>query len=156
MDDATQARGLDRLDPRGQPAPVRFDTKIAILLREDLEPWQRLNVTAFLASGIAALDPELIGEPYADAAARRTSDVPAAGARLRGLEGEPHGGAPARAGVGPEGGGLHDGHVRHRSRRGQPGRRPAVGRADLDLVRIALHGPKNAVDKVMKGAHLHP
>ncbi len=46
---------------------VRFDTKIAILLREDLETWQRLNVTAFLTSGIAAAYPQLIGEPYADA-----------------------------------------------------------------------------------------
>ena len=46
---------------------MRFDTKIAILLRDDLEPWQRLNVTAFLASGVAASDPGLIGEAYADA-----------------------------------------------------------------------------------------
>ena len=46
---------------------MRFDTKIAILLRDDLETWQRLNVTAFLASGIAASDHELIGEAYADA-----------------------------------------------------------------------------------------
>ena len=33
---------------------IRFDTKIAIAVRADLEPWQKLNVTAFLASGIAA------------------------------------------------------------------------------------------------------
>ncbi len=33
---------------------IRFDTKIAIAVRGDLEPWQKLNVTAFLASGIAA------------------------------------------------------------------------------------------------------
>ncbi|HPF76508.1 MULTISPECIES: DUF2000 family protein, partial [Phycicoccus] len=26
----------------------------------------------------------------------------------------------------------------------------------LDLVGLALHGPKNAVDKVVKGARLHP
>jgi hypothetical protein len=32
----------------------------------------------------------------------------------------------------------------------------AVGREDLDLVGIGLHGPKNAVDKVLKGARLHP
>ena len=31
------------------PVAVRFDTKIAVLLREDLQPWQALNVTAFLA-----------------------------------------------------------------------------------------------------------
>ncbi|HET6193901.1 MAG TPA: DUF2000 family protein, partial [Trebonia sp.] len=32
--------------------PVRFDTKIAVLLRDDLEVWQRLNVASFLVSGI--------------------------------------------------------------------------------------------------------
>ena len=31
----------------------------------------------------------------------------------------------------------------------------AVPGSDLDLVGIGLHGPKNAVDKIMKGAHLH-
>ena len=46
---------------------MRFDTKIAVLLRDDLESWQRLNVTAFLVSGIAAARPELIGETYLDA-----------------------------------------------------------------------------------------
>ena len=34
-------------------APIRFETKIAVLLREDLQVWQRLNVCAFLMSGIA-------------------------------------------------------------------------------------------------------
>ena len=29
-----------------------FDTKIAIVIRDDLAPWQELNVTAFLTSGI--------------------------------------------------------------------------------------------------------
>jgi hypothetical protein len=29
---------------------MRFDTKIAIAVREDLATWQKLNVTAFLAS----------------------------------------------------------------------------------------------------------
>ena len=46
--------------------PVRFDTKIAVLLRDDLEVWQRLNVASFLVSGIGQRDPEVIGEPYAD------------------------------------------------------------------------------------------
>ena len=45
---------------------MRFDTKIVVVVRDDLETWQRLNVTAFLASGIAA-NPDLLGEPYADA-----------------------------------------------------------------------------------------
>ena len=33
---------------------MRFDTKIAIAVRDDLAGWQQLNVTAFLASGITA------------------------------------------------------------------------------------------------------
>ena len=44
-----------------------FDTKIAIVLREDLAIWQKLNVTAFLVSGIVAQFPAVIGEPYRDA-----------------------------------------------------------------------------------------
>ena len=42
-----------------------FDTKIKIVLREDLEPWQELNVTAFLMSGIAGTQ-NIIGDPYKD------------------------------------------------------------------------------------------
>ena len=44
----------NRRPPRGTISGVRFDTKIAIVLRDDLETWQKLNVTAFLASGVAA------------------------------------------------------------------------------------------------------
>ena len=44
-----------------------FDTKIVIVLREDLATWQKLNVTAFLTSGIVAQAPDIIGEPYRDA-----------------------------------------------------------------------------------------
>lgn len=45
----------------------RFDTKLAIVLDESLAVWQKANVTAFLISGLAATDPALVGEPYADA-----------------------------------------------------------------------------------------
>jgi hypothetical protein len=45
-----------------------FDTKIAIVVREDLAPWQKLNVTAFLTSGVVGAHPRLLGEPYEDAA----------------------------------------------------------------------------------------
>lgn len=44
---------------------MEFDTKIKIVLREDLETWQKLNVTAFLMSGIAGTQ-NIIGEPYMD------------------------------------------------------------------------------------------
>ena len=45
-----------------------FDTKIAIVVREDLAIWQKLNVTAFLTSGIIGVNEGLLGERYEDAA----------------------------------------------------------------------------------------
>src|ERR1700753_1990682 len=62
--------------PGGAPALTRnclfrgslmqFDTKIAVVIRNDLEAWQKLNVASFLTSGIAAAFPECVGEPYQD------------------------------------------------------------------------------------------
>lgn len=45
---------------------MEFDTKIKIVLRNDLEAWQELNITAFLMSGIAGTQ-NIIGQPYVDA-----------------------------------------------------------------------------------------
>jgi hypothetical protein len=45
---------------------MEFDTKIAVVLRDDLAVWQKTNVTAFLVSGIAATTPGVVGEPYRD------------------------------------------------------------------------------------------
>ena len=45
-----------------------FDTKIAIVVREDLAVWQKLNVVAFLISGIVGATERLLGAPYEDAA----------------------------------------------------------------------------------------
>lgn len=44
---------------------MEFDTKIKIALKSDLEMWQKLNVTAFLASGIAGTE-DIVGRPYVD------------------------------------------------------------------------------------------
>jgi hypothetical protein len=143
--------------PSADVAPARFDTKIAILLRDDLESWQRLNVTAFLASGIATADAELIGEPYADAdgtpyhAMFRQPVLVFEGSK------EALNAAHQRA-LGRE---LKmavytaDMFVTDHDEANRAAVR-AVGRDSLDLVGIALHGPRNAVDRVMKGAHLHP
>ncbi len=136
--------------------PVRFDTKISILLRDDLEVWQRLNVCAFLAGGIAAANPGLIGEPYEDAdgvaylATFRQPVVVLSGTKE--LLSLAHQRALGRGlslslftselfGTG------HDRSNRAAVR--------AVGTAQLDLVGMAVHGPKNAVDKVFKGAKMH-
>jgi hypothetical protein len=54
-----------------QALTVRFDTKIAVVLRDDLAVWQKANVTAFLVSGIAGTDPTTVGEPYEDGSGNR-------------------------------------------------------------------------------------
>ena len=46
---------------------MQFDTKLAVVLRDDLAVWQKTNVTAFLVSGIAGTVPGVVGEPYRDA-----------------------------------------------------------------------------------------
>jgi hypothetical protein len=46
---------------------MQFDTKLAVVLRDDLAVWQKTNVTAFLVSGIAGTEPGVVGEPYRDA-----------------------------------------------------------------------------------------
>jgi hypothetical protein len=45
----------------------RLHTKIAVILDDGLATWQKLNVTAFIASGIAATATESIGLDYVDA-----------------------------------------------------------------------------------------
>jgi hypothetical protein len=44
--------------------------KVAVAVRDDLAVWQRLNVTAFVISGVGTAHPELIGEPYVDGSGR--------------------------------------------------------------------------------------
>jgi hypothetical protein len=43
------------------------DNKIAVVVRDDLDTWQKLNVTAFVVSGLGTAVPELVGRPYEDA-----------------------------------------------------------------------------------------
>lgn len=138
------------------PPPVRFDTKIAVLLRDDLAGWQRLNVTAFLVSGIAGADPELLGEDYLDADDTRylpmfrqpvlvfagDRDVVAAAHRRALDRGIPLSVFTADL--------FHTGNDRDNRAAVR-----AVPRDKLDLVGLALHGPRNAVDKILKGAALH-
>lgn len=134
-----------------------FATKIAIVVHEELLPWQELNVTAFLASGIAAARPELVGLPYEDAngvpylallgmpvlAFQASGDVLTA---ARGRANER--GMPMALYTRDMFGTGHDEANRAAV--------AAVPTDSLDLVGLAVHGPKNAVDKVVKGARLHP
>jgi hypothetical protein len=148
---------MDIEDMESMSGPVRFDTKIAVLLRDDLEVWQRLNVTAFLVSGIGQRKPEVIGEPYADA--DDTSYLPMFRQPVLIFE------------VGKET--LTRCHERAVSRgvatsvftadlfatgndRDNRAAVRAVKRSSLDLVGMAVYGPRGAVDKIVKGARMHP
>lgn len=142
---------------RPDAPPVRFDTKIAVLLRGDLEPWQRLNVTAFLVSGLGTVVPEVIGEPYEDADA--VPYLPMFRQPVLVFEGTKETLTAAHARTLSRAlpravftsdlfatGNDHDNRASVRS----------VRTAELDLVGLAVHGPRNAVDKVLKGARMHP
>lgn len=64
---SVDSRGVDQMgeiQDAGQPM------KIAVVLRYDLEPWQRLNVAAFTISGVASQD-GAVGEDYRDASDNR-------------------------------------------------------------------------------------
>jgi hypothetical protein len=136
---------------------MTFDTKIAIVVREDLAPWQKLNVAAFLSSGLAGCYPEIVGERYSDASGRNYGPLVrqpilifAAAkeeltrsldrARERGLTASiytidlftTYNDVDTRAAV------------------------AAVATDDLDLAGLALHGERKLVDKVVKGLKLHP
>ena len=139
------------------PLTPPFTTKVAVAVRDDLESWQRLNVTAFLISGLTAAHPELVGAPYEDADQQQylsllgvpvlVFEAPAEvlqTARLRALQRE----VPIAV------------YTREMFTTGHDADNRAVvasvpGPA-LDLVGIGVHGPKNAVDKIIKGARLHP
>lgn len=144
-------------DNAADNAPIRFDTKIAVLLRDDLEPWQRLNVTAFLVSGLGATVPEVIGEPYADADG--VPYLPMFRQPVLIFEGSKetltaaHGRALTR--VLPRAVFTSDLFATGNDRDNRTAVK-AVRTGDLDLVGLAVYGPRNAVDKVLKGARMHP
>lgn len=136
---------------------ARFDTKIAVLLRDDLQTWQRLNVTAFLVSGVAGTQPEVIGQPYSDADG--TTYLPMFRQPVLILAGDRELLTTAHRRA------LERGLVMSifsadlfATGHDDDNRAAVAGvqRDKLDLVGIAVHGPRNAVDRAFKGATLHP
>ncbi|WP_034088058.1 DUF2000 domain-containing protein [Streptacidiphilus albus] len=140
-----------------EEAPIRFDTKIAVLLRDDLEPWQRLNVTAFLVSGLGTAVPEVVGEPYRDVDGAEY--LPMFRQPVLVFQGSKetmaaaHGRARARALASAV---FTSDLFRTGNDRDNRAAVRAVGTDSLDLVGLAVHGPRNVVDKVLKGAQMHP
>ncbi|WP_225098021.1 DUF2000 domain-containing protein [Streptomyces sp. CoH27] len=137
--------------------PIRFDTKIAVLLREDLEPWQRLNVTAFLVSGLGSEIEEVIGEPYEDADG--VSYLPMFRQPVLVFEGTKETLKAAHTRVLnralPRAVFTADLFTTGNDRDNRAAVR-AVPTAELDLVGLAVYGPRSGVDKVLKGARMHP
>jgi hypothetical protein len=135
-----------------------FDTKTAIVVRDDLEPWQRLNVTAFLTSGlVAAAGPEAIGEPYRDGDERAYLPLlvqpvlvfEADGARLTTLrERAERRGVPLAIYTNEMFNTGHDEANRAAVR--------AVPTAELDLVGVGLRAPHRDADAVLRGVRRHP
>lgn len=136
---------------------MRFDTKFAIAVRDDLATWQKLNVTAFLSGGLAGTEPDLVGEPYRDgsdrvyrrlvrqpilvfAASRAELAAALDRARGRGLLAAIYTHEMFATG--------HDAANRAAV--------AAVATDALDLVGLGLHGERKDVDKALKGLRLHP
>ena len=143
--------------PADPTAPVRFDTKVVVVLNQDLAAWQELNVTAFLMSGIAVSAPGTTGSPYIDADGTTylpmlrqpvlvmTADV----ASLRSARAK----AAARDDI------ALAIYTRELFATGHDEANraavAAVGADHLDLAGVALRGPRNAVDRIVKGARMH-
>jgi hypothetical protein len=136
---------------------VQFETKIAVVLRDDLAGWQETNVTAFLVSGIAATVPGVVGEPYADASGNEYLPMfvhpvlvyQADAAALRR--------AYARAvsrGVTPA---IYT-HELFATDHDEANRAAVAGVAaeDLDLVGIAVRAERKVVDKIVDRLRFHP
>ena len=146
---------MDSLDTGREP--VRFDTKIAVVLRGDLEVWQRLNVTSFLVSAIGQQSPEVIGEPYRDADG--TEYLPMFRQPVLVFEGTKENLVKSHERALSRGVALSvftaDLFATGNDRDNRAAVR-AVRGADLDLVGVAMYGPRNDVDKIVKGARMHP
>ena len=136
---------------------MTFDTKIAIVVRDDLAVWQKLNVTAFLTTGIAGATEGLLGEPYEDAAGNTyhrlaiqpmivlAADAPTIRAIYlrameRGIRLSLYIEDMFRTG--------HDAANRETVKRCRP--------EDMNVVGLALRDDKKVVDRITKGARMHP
>ncbi|HEX4671970.1 MAG TPA: DUF2000 family protein [Solirubrobacteraceae bacterium] len=139
-------------------AVMDFDTKVAVAVRDDLAAWQRVNVTAFLISGIAAAaGAEVIGEDYLDADGNRYLPLlvqpvivlEAAAAKLKTVrERAQRRGVPIALYTWEMFATGHDAANREAVR--------AVPAEDLDIVGIALRAPHRDADAVLRGLGRHP
>jgi len=133
-----------------------FDTKFAVVLREDLEVWQKLNVTAFLSSGIIGQKPDLIGEAYRDAAGHVYNALSVQPIIVLSADGATLSKIHARA---LERAVPASVYIEEMFSTGHDEANRAVfatfGPDDAKIVGIALHADRKTVDRITKGARLH-
>jgi hypothetical protein len=135
---------------------MNFDTKIAVVIREDLLTWQKLNVTAFTISGIASL-PYIIGEPYVDGSGRaylpmirQPITIFSAGREQIRAAYEQALSREVQFSIYTEE--LFSTGDDQANRAAVQ----AIPSEELNLVGMALHGRKKVIDKLLKGLSLHP
>jgi hypothetical protein len=135
---------------------VQFDTKIAVVVRTDLEPWQKLNVASFLSGGIAAAFPECIGSPYLDSSGTKYQSLIGQpiliygadrAALMRALERALARNVTPAVYIEDMFKTTHDEANRAAVK--------AVARADLNLVGIAVRAERKVVDKIVDGLKFH-
>jgi hypothetical protein len=133
-----------------------FDTKFAIVLRDDLATWQELNVTAFLASGIVAQFPAIIGDPYRDAAGNLYNPMSIQPVIVLSADGATMAKIHQRS---LERGVKTSLYVEEMFSTGHDVANREVfgkfGPDDAKVVGIALRAEKKLVDKIVKGARMH-
>ena len=135
---------------------MQFDTKIAVVVRSDLEVWQKLNVAAFLAGGIAASFPACIGEPYEDGSATKYLALIGQPILIYGADGPALSRALERAlsrNVTPA---VYTEDM-FKTTHDEANRAAvkALARADLNLVGLAFRGERKVIDKVVDGLKFH-
>jgi hypothetical protein len=134
-----------------------FDTKIAIVVREDLQVWQKLNVTAFMMSGIVGGTPGLIGEAYRDRPGNTYHALSIQPVIVLAADAEIMANIHRRA---LERGVRHALYIEEMFSTGHDAaNRATVAECDPDtakVVGVALRADKKMVDKITKGARMHP
>ncbi len=118
---------------------MQFDTKIAVVIRTDLEVWQKLNVASFLAGGIAANFPECIGENYADGSGTKYLSLIGQPILIYGVTSAVYTEEMFRT--------THDAANREVVK--------AVIRAELNLVGLAMRAERKVIDKIVDGLKFH-
>jgi hypothetical protein len=135
---------------------MRFDTKIAIAVRDDLASWQKLNVACFLSGGLVGSYPHLAGEPYVDASGQVYGRLIRQPVLVFSASAEELQRTLRRA---LERGLTPSLYTKELFATGHDGaNRAAVASLStqaLDLVGLGLHGERKDVDKVTKGLALH-